>query len=504
MIELRFRINPGIIPKVLLEKSYFAGWGRTPRPTRALVEGNELLIRSHIKGSGTLHVLRPHDKLGLVVESTDSLLSRSKPYYLIRELGRGALGCLQKKIFEWQMLGFRVSPEIRSQVEEVSRRYSKAVVADQENPAIEHELLQCLDVFSQITLDAAKLFTEQSIAWRTRNNEKLPVFFGVGTRNHSFDTPYEFDLYAQFLRKAFHAVQPMPTWRELEPQPDVFRWDLLERRISIPARFGFKIIMGPLLCFDTATFPAWLATRLGEEGVFESRATRFVNAVAERFGSQADYWILANRFNSCFVKELPIPRTITLIRLLAQQLRSRGLEKQILVGIDRPWGEYALVSVPEYDQVQIAESLMSCHEIDAFLMELNFGLSDQSTYPRDPMTVSNMIDQWSFLGKKVYVSLSVPSGVSSDPNDPDRAVAPELQWSEGLQQYWTEALISTLMGKRMVQGIFWTSLQDEEESLDDTKSLDILQSPYSGLIDSSNVVKLAFKQFVAAKINLVK
>lgn len=505
MTELRFRITPGIVSNQLLEKAYFASWGRSPRPTKVQLNGNELIVRSNVKGSGTLHVLWPHRHWGLNIESTDSLLSGFKPYYLVRELTRGALGRLQKKLFEWQILGFRVPEEIRDRTRTIAQRYSRSVVADPSAPAIEQEFVEILDHLGQLSLESSRLFTEQSLAWRTRNDEKLPMFFGVETASQSFNTVYEFDLYANFLQEAFQAVLPMPSWRELEPEPNVFRWDLLEERITIPARYGFKIVIGPLLSFNVSSFPGWLASRLGEDGFFESRVTRFVNAISERYGSTVDYWILANRFNSYHINEIPIPRAVTLVRLLAQQLRSRGLDKPILIGIDQPWGEYALQHVPEYDQIQIAESLMGCHEIDAFLMELNFGLGVHSTLPRDPMSVGNMIDQWSFLGKKVFVSLSVPSAVSDIADDLDKSIAAELRWSEGLQQYWTESLVMTLLGKRMVQGIFWTPLKDTASAVPgDTKTLDPYAAPSSGLIDASNTLKMAFKQFASIKKTYLK
>jgi hypothetical protein len=270
------------------------------------------------------------------------------------------------------------------------------------------------------------------------------------------------------------------------------------------ARFGFDIIMGPLLCFDKSAFPIWLIPHLHEEGTFETHATRFVNAITERYGAMIQSWILASRFNSYDIPEISQTRAITLIRNLAQQMRHRGIETPILVGIDQPWGEYALTHVPEYDQIQIAESLMNCREIDSFLIEINFGFNNRSTLPRDPMAVSAMIDQWSFLGKNVYVTLSIPSASGADTAEIDQAIPLEYQWSEGLQQCWTEMMLKTILAKRTVHGIFWTLLQDTNENLEDTKSLDMDLVPFTGLIDSQRVLKLAFKHFVLLRKTILK
>lgn len=504
MSELRFRITPGAIPGPLLEKAYFASWGRSPRPTQISFNGDEMTVRSNVKGSGSLHVLWPHRQLGLVMEATDSLLSRSKPYWLMKELGRGSLGRILRKLFEWQSIGFRMSPELSARLTEISRRFAQAAVSDPDNHEVHRAFVLILEDLDRFSLDATHLFSEQSIAWRMRGTGPLPVVLGVGMNTHPVGSLYEFDLYAKFLQEAFHAVIPMPCWRDLEPEPDRFQWELLERRLSVPSRFGFQIVMGPLLCFDQAAFPAWLTGRFDDDGFFETRATRFVNALAERYGSMTDIWILSSRFNSAMIPGISVSRAITLLRILAQQIRSRGIETPILVGIDRPWGEYGLARVPEFDQSQIAEALMGCNDIDAFLLELNFGLDDRSTWPRDPMSIGGMIDQWSYLGKKVYVSLSVPSSPGDDPSDPDRSLPLEMQWSEGVQRFWTETLLRTLLGKRMVHGIFWTLLQDGDENPEDTKSLDPFAPPYAGLIDSSRVLKLSFKQLVALRQAMVK
>ena len=504
MSEYRFRITPGIVPQPLLEKAFFAAWGRTPRPSRIAVEGNELIVRSETKGSGTVHVPWPHKMLGVTFESTESLLPRESSYLLLKELGRGSLGRLLRKLFEWQLLGFRQPLELKTRTTEASRRFSRAVVVDDSDPEVECECAWLIEEFVQIAIENTRAFTDQALAWRTRSDDRLPVSFGIGLNRHPYDSMYEFDLYSRFLRDAFHCVMPMPTWRDIEPEPDVFHWARLEQRITDAARFGFEIVMGPLVSFETAAIPGWLLSRMNEEGYFESRATRFVNAVAERYGSLAGSWVLANRLNSFFLPEVPQARGITLIRILAQQIRSRGIESPILVGIDQPWGEYALRKTPEMDQVQVAESLVGCRDIDSFLLEMNFGFDSRSTFPRDPMAVSSMIDQWSFLGKKVYVALSIPSMIGGDALEVEQSLAPEFQWSEGVQQYWTETLLRMMLGKRMVGGIFWTLLQDPPENLEDTKSLDASAMPFSGLIDSHRVLKLAFKQFETIRKSLLK
>jgi hypothetical protein len=166
-----------------------------------------------------------------------------------------------------------------------------------------------------------------------------------------------------------------------------------------------------------------------------------------------------------------------------------------MVGIGQPWGEYALRQTPDWEQVQIAETLMDCSDIDAFLLEIDFGCGEHRTLPRDPMSVGSVIDQWSFLGKKVYISFSIPS--AGNPLATTSALPQNMQWSEEGQRIWTETLLLTFLSKRSVRGIFWSYLKDS------TTSSGVALDGDCGLISTQQALKSAFKHFVAIRKNVV-
>jgi len=494
MLEWRFRITPGIIPQPLLETAYFADWGRVPRLTQTSMQGNVLILRADSASSGTIHVPMVHPPLGIVMESTESLLSGHEPYYLLRELVRGSLGRFYRRLFDWQMVGFLQPPELTDRLNKLAKRFSHAVIENPSLPETEQEFASILDEIALLVIDDNKEFAEQSISWRTRNNERLPIVLGIGMNDQRVESLYEFSTYADILKNSFHAVLPMPTWRELESQPGKFDWERLERQLVIPCRFGFQIVLGPLISFCADALPEWILPSLSDEDYVGTRATRFVSMLAERYGHLAHGWILANRFMDQSLPVIQPSWTLTLIRNLAQQLRNHGIRTPIIVGISQPWGEYALQRNPDWEQVQIAEALMGYKEIDTFLLEMDIGSGSHTTLPRDPMSIGNMIDQWSFLGKKVCVSFSVPS--AGNPLATASALAPEIQWSEEKQKIWTETLLLTLLGKRSVQGIFWSCLQDTPPPAG------VMPFHY-GLLNDQQTLKPAFKHFSAARKNLL-
>ena len=496
MHEWHFRITPGIIPQPFLEAAYFAGWGRVPRVTHTYVQENELVIRTDFFSSGTVHLPMFHAPLGVVMEATESLFEQHTPYLLVRELARGSLGRFYRRLFDWQMVGFQQPQELGDRVKRLAKRFSRCIVQDPFLLEIEHEFVSILDELALLVVEENREFAEQSLSWRTRHDERLAITLGIGMNTQPAESLCEFDVYAKLLQNSFHIVLPMPTWRELEPQPGQFDWERIERQFVTPTRFGFRVALGPLLSFSAETFPDWLLPRLSEEGFFESRASRFVNIMAERYGYLAHSWILANRFVDQSLPTMPLERSMALIRILAQQLRSRGIETPIIVGISQPWGEYALQQIPDWEQVLIAENLMACRDIDTFLLEMNFGNGKHLTLPRSPMCVGNMIDQWSFLGKKVYVSLSIPS--AGNPITTSAKLPNETQWSEERQRFWAETLLLTLLGKRTVRGIFWTHLQDPMTPSDPVTGFNY------GLVNIQQTLKSAFRHFSAARKNLLR
>ena len=393
------------------------------------------------------------------------------------------------------MLGYTQPKEHEYRLKNIAKRFSYAVVGNPSSPEVEKEFTDILDELALLTIDENRKFAEQSISWRTRKNERLSTIFGIGMNGRHFESPHGFGTYVDLLNNSFHAVMPMPTWRELEPLPGKFDWERLENQLITPFRFGFQIMLGPLISFSADALPDWLLQNISDGNYLGNRATLFVNSVAERYGHLAHSWVLANRFMFSSLPGVPQSLSIALVRMLAQRLRSQGIRTPIIVGINQPWGEYALQRTPEWGQVRIAEALVGCREIDAFLLEMDFGCGDYLSLPRNPMCVGSMIDQWSFIGKKIYVSLSIPS--AGNPVSATSKLAPEMQWSDEKQKTWTEVLLLTLLGRRSVRGIIWSHIQDSAASSGFTPH-------HSGLLNVQQVIKPALKHFSAVRKNLLK
>lgn len=505
MTELQFRYSPDTVPEALLQRAYFASWGRIPKPSRVRLKNGILTVAASVAGSGTLHLPWKHHSLGLMMQATDTLLPRERPYHLVKELSRGGLGRILRRLYDWQLLGFRPCDETRDEVRQAITRFAKMGTLKESSEAVEQLAVDLLYRLDALTVRISEEFTEQTIAWRRRNGENIPLRLVAGLGSHSApDSLFEFDLHAEQLHTLFHAVAPMPTWREIEPEQGKYRWDLLEERFSVPPRFGFQNVAGPLIDFDQHALPVWLLPRLGEEGFFETRAKYFVEGVAERFDYAVESWILASRFNSHTLPGVPIFRGFSIIRNTAMAIRMNSPDKPVMIGINQPWGEYGLKAEPQFGLLNIAEALISCLEIDSFYIELNIGFESFCTYPRDPMAISTLIDQWSFLGKKVYAAISVPSGFVKDADTDEAFIEAASTWDAAVQQHWAGMLLRILLSKRNVHGVLWTVFQDSSFNPEDTHAFGTQRLPYSGLVDSERGVKPAFKELAELRANFVK
>lgn len=505
MPELKFRYPKDMVSESLLGRSFFASWGRVPKPSRVFMENGILTVSAEGIGSGTVHVPWKHPRLGMILESTETLLPRPLPYHLVKELGRGELGRIARKMYEWQMFGFRPSETLRMKLRQAVSRFATLATQDEFAPGVDREAMDALHALDLLVLDICDEFTDQSLAWRRRNNDRIPILLGIGMTSHTApDSLFEFGLFSETLTRIFHAVAPTPCWSELEPEPGIYRWDLVEERMNVPSRFQFKLLAGPFLEFTTHALPDWVVARLNEEDFFENAAARFIEAFVERFDYIVDGWILASRFNSHSLPGIPIFRGFSMIRNAAVLLRKHSPEKTIMVGIDQPWGEFGLADEPQFGLVNIAEALMSCPEIDAFLLELNYGFDCHSTYPRDPMSLGSLVDHWSFLGKKVFVSLSIPSSVEWDVVFSGDAPDVCAEWNVESQRLWVQSLVRMLLSKRSVQGILWNSLQDAVTGPDDTKSFASPAPSRSGLFDVDRAPKPVCSALATLREDFIK
>jgi len=465
MTTLRFRYPKDLLSQPLVHRTFFAGWGRIPAPTQIVVDEDILSVSSEMTGSGTVHFPWPSKRLGLTFLATETLCERERPYHLVKELVRGQLGRTIRRFVDLVYYGFKPSDKLRRSIRLEVASFAVLATTDETSPEMNKLTKASLERLVQLSFTLSDLFLEQSLAFRKRQTPLFPIHLGI-----NLDIPPSengvngFEPHANRLKDLFHLVNSTPTWRELEPEPDVYRWELFDQRINLLRNHGFCTVGGPILQFDDCSVPKWVLPQITEGDLFERFALKYVDTFLEHFAEKVELWVLSSKINSHQMTNCPMSRLMELTRQVARVFGNHGLKQPGIVGIDQPWGDYLLHKEAPYAPFHIAEELADIPELGGILLDVNIGLSSKCSYPRDPLAFSAMIDQWSFFGKQLYFSLGIPSELGTNPDFPDEYVGLSFDWSRKTQQEWVHRCIPILFSKRSVIGIFWNRLEDSEFS----------------------------------------
>ena len=488
MTTLLFRYPKDLLSQPLLHRTFFAGWGRIPAPTHIVVADDVLYVSSEMTGSGTVHFPWPNKRLGLTFLATETLCERDRPFHLVKELARGQLGRIIRRFVELVYIGFKPTDKIKRTIRHEVTLFAVLATSDESSPEMNRLAKETLDRLVQLSLNLNDLFLDQSLAFRKLHTPHFPIHMGV----HIAIPPEEDEtngllLNTDRLKDLFHYVNMTPTWRDLEPEPDDYRWELFDQRIALLKANGFCVVGGPILPFDSRSIPNWVLSQVGDGDRFESLALKYVDAFVKHFADKVDLWILASKVNSHQLDACSVDRRIELTKQAACVFGNHWLKQPGIVGIDQPWGDYLLYQVTPYAPFPIAEELAEISELDGVLLDVNIGLSSKCSYPRDPLAFSAMIDQWSMFGKPLYFSLGIPSELGTNPKVPDEYVGISFEWSRKTQQEWVNRYIPILFSKRAVAGIFWNRLEDFEFS----------EFANFGLLDAFGRMKPAYRKLAS-------
>jgi hypothetical protein len=97
-------------------------------------------------------------------------------------------------------------------------------------------------------------------------------------------------------------------------------------------------------------------------------------------------------------------------------------------------------------------------------LNVNVGFEDHACFTRDLLSISRLVDLWSLLGVQIHVNLAAPSSSSPDPRaEPEVSVRDgtwDEAWDERTQAQWMEQVVSLLIAKPAVTGVFLEQFSD--------------------------------------------
>ncbi|MGI5831626.1 MAG: hypothetical protein ACOX6D_03730 [Thermoguttaceae bacterium] len=480
MFVFRFIYPVKYFPRHYIRQAFFARNGHLPmRSTVSLTEENEtngiLKLSVDWKEPGMIHVPWFSKRFGLTFFSTEVLRPRSEPFHLLRELVRGQMTRIIKREYEWERKGLLISDSVKKAIHSARRKMIRFLTKNPEDSdfnevgvAVFNSLLQT----SHLLLD---LFLEQSLYARKVQTEAYPMF--VGGRSFQMEQLQHFFEAHPSYSSAFQVWNTTYAWRQLEPEPGVCRWDLLDRFIETAQKNNLEPIFGPIVKWDRESLPPWILGTLEEPYTLRQHLFRHTDELIGRYASKINKWVVASGLGN-EMDSILVQKRIEWADTMARQIRERNPDALILIGIERPWGD-SLRHKSEIPPLELAETLLSRRVFDGYFVSINYGLSPEATLPRDAFELNWLLDQWSSLGKPLYVSFSVPSAPSLyDPHWDGFDGKPKPIWTLETQQENTHRSFLSLLTRKTIRGIFWNCFDDlatdaelsvEQESFDETR-----------------------------------
>lgn len=472
-----------------MQGAYLAGMEGIPWQCRASWEGDLLVVRRNITESGNLFIpwtVAGHGELSL---STATLRERDLPYHLPVELARGTINRLRNGAADWQLGGLNLSPPLAKGLEAATACFVKAATG-QSDPlrAADHA-----EEAIRLGLDAIELlgieFSRKMISMRHEHETHLPTMLAATFDCHPLPPNMTTPLLAAFNSAAVPFV-----WRDLEPNPGEFHWDMIDRQITWCEASGLRVCAGPLIVLDKARLPDWLYLWEDNFADVEASILRFVQAAVQRYRGRVQVWHSSARLNVPGALNLTEQERLLLAAHGLETVRAADPSTPMIVSLDRPWGEYLAREDLDLSPLHFADTLVRTDVGVAGLgLEWNLGYWPDGTPYRDLMEINRQLDRWSLLGLPLLVMLAAPS--SFDPasdqkaRNPSRPVPRACSSSALSHKDLVERLVTLLLAKPGVHGIIWTQLSDAIPH----------EFPHGGLFDQLSRPKPALEAIAAIR-----
>ncbi len=437
---MRFMVHPATHVGVEPPPAYMTGFDGRTFPMRVDYEEDSLVCTRQVNDSGKLHILCAVAELGSVVLSTASLRERSEPYNLALELARGTLCELRNQAGTWDVAGL-----MRPAACELPYREAHRLLRD----AVFHQrsVAECSDLAWQSisqAVHAGELLTQayidQRLVFRMARSQSLPISLGCDTG----PSPILGDDAQRFARVFNSAIVPI-RWADVEPVEGTYQWESFDQLVDWCTQERLFVIAGPLLDFSAQGMPSWLQTWQNDFLNLQSFVSDFVETAVSRYVGRVRHWEIVANANTGGGLYLTEENRLSLAARTLEVARQVDDEIQLSLMIGQPFGEYMCAGEHRLSPLQFVDALARSG-IGLSEAHLDIQLGDMADYslPRHLLQFSRLMDQWSYLGLPLSITLSF------GPSHRDEAVQAAI-----LQRY-----VPLLMSKDAVVGIYWGCYRD--------------------------------------------
>ncbi len=426
----------------------------------------------------------PHGTFHL---ETTRLAPREKPYNLNVELARFRLMKIVQKQEDWNLFDFPKAERFGRKFKEAQGLFADALGKLNEPGEASGLADRSLVIAMELSEELAEFHAELLINRRKASNSFVRHIFGCRVNSTIQNQKYKDMLVGNFD----YAVVPM-TWRDVQPEEQVFNTEALDEWIETLNRRRMPIIGGPLIQLDEQSVPDWMFIWEHDFETLRELAYEYVQRIVTRYRKAVAVWNVSASLPTNRAFTLSFEQIIELTRLLVSQVKTMIPNARTLISVTHPFGEYHARSSTSVPPILYAEMVAQAGiNFEAFGLEIEMGVPAQGMFCRDLFQLSCLLDKFSTLGRPVFLTaVSAPGRNTVDPGDrsegkldPSRGGQWHRPWDPQLQAEWMEAVYKLALSKPYVESIAWGNLADISQSL-----------PGGGLLDDMLHPKPAFNK----------
>ncbi len=511
MGEFHFYYPRRKLDPMLTRRAFIARRLRAPVASEAFVEHisqtrDLLVLRVNSEEPGILYVpfVDPHGCVYFASTETLSCSTRPRPLFL--ELARGQLSRLTNRGAEWIGRGFLPHPKLRKAAREQVRKFAELLTCDREDSKFDANSVRLFESLCDLSRKINEEYLtrvlaargEKSPPWVTRFGFSAPVNSTWSELYDSVFEPKRSGIARRSLGRIFQTVNPDFCWLDIERSKDVFDWTPFDTVMRDATDRNLRTTIGPLIRWGE-TLPAFLND--GDESQTRELFKKYVAELLKRDRKRTKRWIVATNVEAR-VKGISLESRLALTAQVAFEIHRFNPKAQTFLGFEQPFGDSIRRGARDMTPLELAMRVNKRGIFDGFYLEVNFGLSTNSTYPRDPMELHRFFDRWSALGTPVCLGLSCPGptktktksksndseestvlvdmyrqraskrslfGRKPDPVDaendllvdsPDETDEEALLWNEDTQRETTVRFLVAALSHRNVDEVVWTKFAD--------------------------------------------
>jgi hypothetical protein len=461
---LKFRLPTNPPSEAELRRAYVLGPDRTPTPGHVELRGGLLVIRRDLSESGRVVVPWRVEGFGVPVLATATLAERLEPFDLGVELARGTLNDVQNQLADWRQMGLIISGDLERHLAEARRHFARAATSRHRPEDAAREA----DAALRHALTAGRLlaesYTTQVLARRLEQAQWLSTLLAVDLPGPPKGQPWE-----PAVLEMANAARLRCDWASLEPESGRFRWEAFDAQLHWCRRRQLTPIAGPLIDLRAGALPDWLWLWQGDFDEVLTQAVDLVRQALARGRGKVPIWQLVHRPASNDVLGLSEEEQVRLTARLLQVARQADPDAQLVVGFDRPWGDWMAGGPFQLGPLHLADSLARADlGLSGIGLEVALGYDPWGSPVRELLEFSRLLDLFALVNLPLHISLALPAQAVT-PERSDLATAPAGAWprppDEALQREWAERWVTLAASKPFVRSVTWLELSDAQPTL---------------------------------------